>query len=249
MYELTRICPNEECGKVLVYKNKYNYESALKKNSYCRSCKQRGDRHHFWGGKNYPEHMRKHNAEKWKGENNPNWGGNFTEAHRKNLSNSMKNSEKNKAQIDRKRDVPRPANVKAKIRLGVLKDLSEKYGYQVSPNYNKSSIALLDEINNTFGWNGQHAENGGEFEVLGYFVDYYEPNYNVVIEYDDRNHRRKLVAEKDIIRQAEIEAHLGCTFLRIDERTDDKIASVIEQLKEKNSVIYEQVLSQTMSTV
>ena len=76
----------------------------------------------------------------------------------------------------------------------------------------------------------RHAENGGEFYIkeLGYWVDYYEPNLNIVIEYDEFAHRRK--QKKDVKRQQQIETLLKCKFVRIAE-TDD-VQNIITKIKE-----------------
>ena len=42
------------------------------------------------------------------------------------------------------------------------------------PRYNKDSILYIDYINEKYGWNLQHAENGGEVEICGYYVDGYD---------------------------------------------------------------------------
>jgi very-short-patch-repair endonuclease len=63
------------------------------------------------------------------------------------------------------------------------------------------------------GWNGRHALNGGELQVLQYFVDYYEPDLNLVIEWDEPHHKYR--REKDKIRQERIEKKLNCIFIRI----------------------------------
>lgn len=84
-------------------------------------------------------------------------------------------------------------------------------------NYNKQACRIFDEINKELDWNGQHAENGGEYHInkLGYSVDYYEPNLNIVIEYDEPYHKKQI--EKDKIRQLKIQKHLGCKFYRLSE--------------------------------
>lgn len=82
-------------------------------------------------------------------------------------------------------------------------------------SYNKEACKIFDEINNQLGWTGRHALNGGEQKVLKYWVDYYEPNLNLIIEYDERHHRFQ--KEKDLHRQDEIIQYLGCKFYRIHE--------------------------------
>ena len=65
----------------------------------------------------------------------------------------------------------------------------------------------------------RHAENGGEFYIkeLGYWVDYYEPNLNLVIEWDEPHHKKQI--KKDMYRAKEIIKETGCKFFRIDEET------------------------------
>lgn len=94
--------------------------------------------------------------------------------------------------------------------------LRDRFGHgQISPWYNKDACKLFDEINAELGWNGHHAENGGEFYVGGYWVDYYEPVHNVVIEFDEPRHDIPSISEKDLIREDNIKQLLGCNFIRI----------------------------------
>jgi len=80
------------------------------------------------------------------------------------------------------------------------------------------------------GWNGQHAENGGEFKVMGYFVDYYEPTQNIVIEFDEQHHNEPKVRQRDIRRQAEIINELKCNFIRIGEKEAEKWKEILERV-------------------
>ena len=86
--------------------------------------------------------------------------------------------------------------------------------------YNPDACKLFDEINQELGWNGQHALNGGERRVSKYWVDFYEPTHNIVIEYDERWHKYR--QNYDMNRQREIEQYLGCKFYRIKEGQDWK---------------------------
>ena len=53
----------------------------------------------------------------------------------------------------------------------------------------------------------------------GYFVDYYEPQKNIVVEYDETFHYNAdwSLKERDIHRQEEIVNYLGCKFFRYNE--------------------------------
>jgi len=102
-----------------------------------------------------------------------------------------------------------------KMRISRIEELKGKFG-QTSPNYNPSSIPIIEAKAKELGITDlQHAENGGEFSVLGYFVDGYSAEKNIVIEYDESYHKRQV--EKDNKRQIEIEKYLNCTFIRLAE--------------------------------
>lgn len=84
--------------------------------------------------------------------------------------------------------------------------------------YNPYACKIFDEINQELGWNGQHALNGGERRVFNYWIDFYEPIHNIVIEYDERWHKYRKGYDSN--RQKEIEQFLGCKFYRIQEGQD-----------------------------
>lgn len=109
---------------------------------------------------------------------------------------------------------------KRKIRKGNI-DYVEKVllnGGQISPSYNINSIPILEQKAKELGINDlQHAENGGEFYIkeLGYWVDGYSKEKNVVIEYYEKHHEKQI--EKDLERQKEIQDYLKCQFIIIKE--------------------------------
>jgi len=102
-----------------------------------------------------------------------------------------------------------------RIRLTTLRNIENRVG-QVMPNYNSKALSIIERKANELGINDlQHAENGGEFQVCGYFVDGYSPSKNVVIEYYEPFHKRQ--KEKDKMRKNEIINHLKCDFIEIKE--------------------------------
>jgi len=89
---------------------------------------------------------------------------------------------------------------------------------QLHPNYSVEGCKIIDEFGEKHGYNFQHAENGGEFHIkeLGYFVDGYDVDQNVVIEVDESHHYKNgELKKKDKGRQKEIVEYLGCKFIRI----------------------------------
>lgn len=110
-------------------------------------------------------------------------------------------------------------NARKNLRIGQLNRLQQMHG-QLFPNYNKNICRVFDEINQTLGWNGLHAENGGEhhLKILGYWLDYYEPTQNVVIEFYEKYHfTRSGQLEKDEVRRKEITTELNCKFIILTE--------------------------------
>jgi hypothetical protein len=107
---------------------------------------------------------------------------------------------------------------KLKQRLSTLNYLSTTVG-QITPRYNVDSIPIIEEYGKKYGYNFQHAENGGEYYIkeLGYFVDGYDKEKNVVIEIDEPHHFNTdgSLKQKDIDREYQIKKLLKCEFIRI----------------------------------
>lgn len=106
---------------------------------------------------------------------------------------------------------------KQKMRLSAIERINKTYG-QISPNYNKKSIPILEQKAKELEITDlQHAENGGEFYIpeLGYWADGYSKEKNIWIEVDEKYHRSKRQQNKDKTRQKEIKEFLGCKFIRL----------------------------------
>jgi hypothetical protein len=116
--------------------------------------------------------------------------------------------------------------IKINMREGFQKALQKRVG-QVFPFYNISACRFFDRLNKDLNLEGKHAENGGEFlvEGLGYWVDYYEPNLNVVIEWNEDYHEQQ--KDKDSFRKKLIIKKLKCKFIEV-KHTDN-----YEKFKEK----------------
>lgn len=114
---------------------------------------------------------------------------------------------------------------KQKCRLNKAKCV--QMGVGSKPNYNKVACRFIDDINNKFGWELQHAENGGEKMINGFFVDGYDKNRNIVFEYDEPKHftlsheKRDRIKEKVIIKSIH-----PLRFIRYDER-NSKMCDII----------------------
>lgn len=93
-----------------------------------------------------------------------------------------------------------------------------------SKNYNPNACRFMDEYGKQNGYNFRHALNGGEYHIkeLGYFVDGYDIDNNVVFEYDEKRHfnRRGELKQKDKNRMDQIKLHLNCRFIRFNSKLD-----------------------------
>jgi len=104
-----------------------------------------------------------------------------------------------------------------KLREHRIREIKKSSG-QIMPNYNKGSISVIEQYGKECGYSFKHAENGGEYHIkeLGYFLDAYDVENNIVLEIDESYHFKKgELRKKDKIRQREIEELLKCKFIRI----------------------------------
>lgn len=107
---------------------------------------------------------------------------------------------------------------KMNIRIGTLKYLESLHG-QLFPRYNPSACREIEKFGEEIGVNFQHAENGGEILLeIGYWVDGYNREKNIVVEYFEPWHKR--FVEKDLNRLNEIIDYLGCEVYIIRENDD-----------------------------
>lgn len=121
----------------------------------------------------------------------------------------------------------RSENMKCKLRQSIAIRLLARGTLKCNPKANQ----LFELVEDKLGFDGQFGSKGGEFYVkdLGYFVDYYEPTKNLVIEFDEKYHTRYKYQIKDAKRQNEITTLLGCKFIRVSE--DETVNQVITKIR------------------
>lgn len=87
--------------------------------------------------------------------------------------------------------------------------------------YSKRGCEYIENLNKEKHWNLQHAENGGEINCLGYWLDGYDKELNIVFEYDEERHYKdvlnNILTDKDLQRQQNIINELHCEFWRYNE--------------------------------
>ena len=237
MIKWKRKCP--KCKKEITYSRKDSKNRAEKQNTNCKACAKSGENNYWYGKKEKDnpnfgriwnkgltketDYRIKKISESKKGINHPFYGKKRSEETCKKISESNKGqirSEKIRKNISEgkkgKKRKPFSNKHRKNQRLSKLKNIENRCG-QVIPNYNPSAILIMLEKAKEFGIDDlQHAENGGEFQVCGYFVDGYSPSKNVVIEYYEKAH--KYQKERDERRKQEIIKELGCKFIEIKEK-------------------------------
>lgn len=236
--EMIKNC--SDCEKVLYYSSKRSLRRAIRNKSVCHSCARKGKKHSeeskqkmskaqkgnnngMYGkihsketkqkigegnkGKLRSEEQKRKISESKKGKNNPMYG----KIHSKETKQKI--GENNVGMKGKKHS----EETKKKMRLARIIDMEKKHG-QMIPNYNPTACKLIEEHGKKHGYNFQHAESGGEFYIkeLGYWVDGYDQEKNVVIEIDEPKHfLNGKLKQKDVRRQREITEHLKCKFIRI----------------------------------
>lgn len=201
----TRRCP--KCGTALTYSTVGNRNLADRKKNLCRKCTFTG-RHPSEKSRqkmSVSQRGRKHHEktlEKMRGNGNGMYG-----VHRYNNLNPFYG----KRHDDEAR---RKMRVAACLRVISLQRASNG---RVN-NVGKAEGAYFAKLEQEMGWDGvYYAKCGSQHFVdyVGYFVDYYEPYFNIVVEYDEpRHYRHDCLREKDLVRMEQIKAHLGCEFWR-----------------------------------
>jgi len=181
-----RNCPI--CGIELTYSTVYYFVNALNNNRQCNKCANMGK---GWQTGKYgyerTDVINKKSSESHTGNKNHFYG-------------KQHNNE-----------------TRGKMRISAINRIKERVG-QLMPNYNTSSIPILEQKAKELGITDlQHAENGGEFYIkeLGYWVDGYSKEKNIVIEYYERYHDKQ--KKRDSQRQEEIMNLLKCEFIIIKE--------------------------------
>lgn len=112
---------------------------------------------------------------------------------------------------------PPSEETKRKLRLKFIENLKET-NKKFHPPYNRKACEYFNLMMQDSDFFIQHAMNFGEFHIkeLGYFVDGYDAENNIVYEWDEKSHYKdNLTIEKDLRRQTQIIEYLGCKFVRI----------------------------------
>ena len=143
----------------------------------------------------------------------------------KKAGNTIKEKIKSGEIISTWKDKRLSEEMKEKIRISTIKYIENLPNYNgTKARYSHKACEYINKLNKEKNWNLQHAENGGEYSICGYFVDGYDKERNIVFEYDESVHyldkQNNLLKNKDIQRQQNIINKLHCEFWRYNEYLD-----------------------------
>lgn len=231
-----RNCP--KCNILLSYLNFKSYNKAKKKNTSCKSCVHTGYTHSTVSknkmsisktGKNNP-HFGKIGPNKGKYKNTPDcildgiryWKRECPSCNC-DIFHKTKADAKYYNKLKRKciKCVSKCPEKRKKHRTSILNFIEKNHG-GIRPMINPHACKIITEYGIKNGYKFQHGLNGGEYYIkkLGYFVDGYDKENNIVFEYDESHHFNKnnTLKNKDIIRMNEIINFLKCKFIRYNEK-------------------------------
>lgn len=244
-----RNCP--VCQKEIFHTNIKNCNRAIKVKKLCNSCGVKLNHADVTGKNNpfYGKHHTNETKNKWKQSRNYDWlktnnpmfnsdTRNIVSEKLSGKRNPMYGKTKENNPFYKKRHttetklkiqarckglnigIPKTEPHKLKIRLAHINRI-KKLGYYWRGNYNSTACEYFDKLNKQNGWNLQHALNGGELNILGYQMDSYDKNRNIIIEYDEPHHYTITgeLKNKDVIRMNKIIQYLNCQFFRFNEKT------------------------------
>jgi DNA-directed RNA polymerase subunit RPC12/RpoP len=224
-----------KCNKEIVYFDKWQYKDSVKKNRNCKSCRSRM----LMTGRRLSEVAKLKISQKNKGKK-PWLGKKLSIKHRKKLSEYRKNNPTKLTEEQRiqrsnrflgnkyrnghlhKEDTKKRISDSMKVRVKD-KNFLDIVKNKFIPNYNKIACSYFDNLNESNHWNLQHALNGGEIKFEGYWLDAYDKEKNIAVEYDECRHYYKngLLKEKDLDRMNYIKNKLGCKFFRYNETKNE----------------------------
>lgn len=152
------------------------------------------------------------------------WNKNLTSKDSELIKNISKTKRKNFLNGKYKNfSHPHSEETKEKLRK-YFKEKIEKQKGKFKCFYNKKACKYINKLNEQNHWKLQHAENGGEIECIGYFLDGYDKDLNIVFEYDESRHYKdkenNILNDRDIQRQQNIINELHCEFWRYNEYLD-----------------------------
>ena len=216
METYSKLCPS--CNCVMNYKRKDTLKESIDKNRNCKKCAKKNTIPSFIIDGKVSKSVLEKTSKTWfkKGQKPLNAefrkGKTLSELYGDEKSKEILVKYKNRF-VSQESIEKRRINSRKKM-IEMLQKLNKDF----HPPYNPKACEYFNQLmkkTNTFI---QHAENGGEYFIkeLGFWVDGYDSENNIVYEYDEKHHfTSNKLNDKDINRQKLIIEFLNCSFIRI----------------------------------
>jgi len=225
-----------QCKSIIYYSCYHALWTAKKKNTLCKKCsalKREKDPnyHNVW---KYNNPMKKREvADKFRGENSPT---KRPEIRKKMSDIAFVVNNKPDVKEKHKQAVLRGAyntpEAKENYRKAAIKRIERQGGIIA---YNPEACKAIDEYGKKYGYNFQHALNGGEVRIAGYSLDGYDKERNTVIEFMEKHHNSSNNKIKDAIRKSNIISKINCSWIEL---YDDKMQEYkMKELKSKYGIM------------
>jgi hypothetical protein len=191
------------------YKNLYSSEIISDETKLKLSLRRKG-KHHTEESKNKMKHPRSEESKLKQGNTlRGKKRAPFSEEWKQNLSKAATNPSeetRNKMSIGNT----------GKIRSEAFKqNLRELRLHKATPTVNINACKIIEEYGKQHGYNFQHGINGGEIRIIGYALDGYDKEKNIIIEYYEKRHLVLKQQLKDKTRKINLINHLHCKFIEI----------------------------------
>ena len=223
-HKFKRNCP--KCNKEIVYSGKSSLNRADKENRLCNSCSLLGNKHTLnISPPNKGKLSDKINkliscGDIWK--INSDWYRKCPSCKTSIKCSTYDNAYRRINMLCHKcgllKNVGKIPSIETrnKQRVSAIKRI-QKYQLFNKPNFNPKACEFIDKLNKERGWNLQHALNGGEVWLSGFYPDGYDKIRNIVFEYDESWHNNSSYKSKDLQRQKIILKKINPSlFLRYD---------------------------------
>lgn len=110
------------------------------------------------------------------------------------------------------------------MRKKAISYIKKTHNGNFKQRFSIKACEYINSLNEEKQWNLQHAMNGGEVEICGYFLDGYDKEKNIAFEYDEPRHYENvyenILKERDVKRQNYIIEKTGCDFYRYNEKLE-----------------------------
>jgi hypothetical protein len=204
-----RNCPY--CGKLLTYKSRPVYNRAKRIGRGCRGCGQ--------------------SVVKVDSGYKSSWNVGLTSETDDRVAYNCRNAFGKDGNVSFERKGKTYEEIYGKERAIEIKKkqtLSTNVDKWVWPKYNPKSIPIIEKYGEETGYSFKHAENGGEVDFITesgnrYFVDGYDSENNVIVEFYENHHQNKKQKEYDLIRERELISLLDCKFIIIKDNNYENI--------------------------